>query len=144
MNPELEKQMRAAKAALGNNDPAVAALEAMEKALRSMQKAVEEQNGKIDAIQYAGKSLRIVRIRNFFLILFAGIVLGGAGAGYWMNGHGYMGGFWQHGIKVLTQENKDRLGLTIKGNNILTCTYEKDAQGNVIGFTVIYWKEKQP
>jgi hypothetical protein len=144
MNPKLEKQMQAVRSALGANDPAVAALGAIGEILGSMQEEIHGLKGKITSIEEAGITLRVTRLWNFPLILFAGMVLGMAGAWYWMNGHGYMGVFWQHGIKVHTIENSDHLELKFSGSRIDTWDYVKDPTGKIIGFQVEYWKEKQP
>jgi hypothetical protein len=142
MNPKLDKQMEAVRSALGANDPAVAVLGAIGEILGSMQEEIQGLRGKIQSIEEAGVTLRITRLWNFPLILIAGIVLGLTGAGYWMNGHGYTGVFWQHGIQVFTAENSDHLQITVKGPNMDEHEYNEDKEGHVIGFRASYWKVK--
>jgi hypothetical protein len=140
MNEQFKKLMEKVKAALASNDPAIAIMGAIGELLASMQEAVDGLTGKIGSIQEAAASLRIVRIRNDILILILGIVLGAAGTGYWMNGHGYVGGLRQEGVKVFTAENNDHVQITVKGFNIDTYEYTKDEKGNIIGFRASYWR----
>jgi hypothetical protein len=140
MNPQLDKQMQAVRSALGANDPAVAALGVIGEILGSMQEEIQGLRGKIQSIEAAGVTLRVTRLWNFPLILIAGIVLGLAGAGYWMNGHGYMGVFWQHGIRLRTSESSDRLQFQISGANIAAQDWVTDKNGKIIGVTITYWK----
>ena len=139
-----EEQMRAVKTALGKDDPAVAVLSTMANRIGTMQGHIQAMTVKVDEIHETGMILRIGRIRNFLFSLITGAVLGAAGTWYWMSAHGFMGGFWEHGIKVHTIENSDRLQLRISGDKIDTWDYVKDANGNIIGFTVIYLKESKP
>jgi hypothetical protein len=143
MNPIFAKHMQAVRTALGAGDPAVAAMGAIGEILGLMETDINDLKEKIDTIEASAATLRIARIRNFFLILGLGIVIGGAGAGYWMNGHGYMGVFWQHGVKVRTSENKDLLQFQISGDNAASNDWVLDANGKVIGVTMIYNKEKK-
>jgi len=139
-----DEQMRAVKTALGKDDPAVAVLASMATKIESMQESLQETAGKVDSIKEAGETLRVARVRNFWLILFLGIVLGAAGTWYWMSGHGFMGHFWAHGIKVQTVENSDRLQLRISGTNYDSGDWIYDQQGNKIGVLVTYRKESKP
>ena len=144
MSTDLDKHLQAVKTALGANDPAVAVLGAVGSLLGAMQEELHQMREKIGSMQAAAATLRIARVRNFFLVFFTGIVLGGAGAGYWMNGHGYMGVFWQHGIKVRTSENSDLLQFQISGPNVQTAQWVPDQNGNVIGVTMTFRKEAKP
>ncbi len=141
---DLLEKIRAAIRAMNPNDPASVILGGMATMLDSMHESIETAGGKIDSIHEMGMTLRIARARNFVVVLFAGIVIGAAGAAYWMKGHGYTGEFWQHGIHVHTEENSDHLALAIQGSNIDEYAYLKDPNGKVVGFRVTYWKTTQP
>jgi hypothetical protein len=139
-----DEQMRAVKTAMGKDDPAVAVLGTMASKIGSMEDSIQDMTGKIAAIHETGLILRVGRLRNFLFSLITGIVLGAAGTWYWMSGHGFMGGFWAHGVKVRTIENSDRLELKVSGDNIDTLDYVRDPAGKIIGFEVIYVKEIKP
>ena len=139
-----DEQMRAVKTAMGKDDPAVAVLSTMASKIGSMQESLLVMADKVDSIKDAGETLRIARVRNFWLILFLGIVMGVTGTWYWMSGHGFMGHFWTHGIKVQTVENRERLQLRISGANYDDGDWILDQQGNKIGVWVIYRKESKP
>jgi len=139
-----DEQMRAVKTAMGKDDPAVAVLSTMTSKIGSMQESLEETAGKVDSIKEAGETLRIARVGDYCLMLFLGLVLGAVGTWYWMSGHGFMGHFWTHGIKVQTVENSDRLQLRISGANYDSGDWILDQQGNKIGVLVTYRKESKP
>jgi hypothetical protein len=139
-----DEQMRAVKTALGKDDPAVAVLGTMDTKLGSMQDSIQDMSGKVDAIHETGMILRMGAIRNFLFSFITGIVIGTGAAWYWMSGHGFMGGFWAHGVKVHTIENSDRLQLRISGTSYDGGDWILDQQGNRIGVWVNYRKESNP
>ena len=139
-----DEQIRAVKTALGKDDPAVAVLASMATKIGSMQESLQETAGKVDSIKEAGETLRIARVGDYSLMLFLGLVLGAAGTWYWMSGHGFMGHFWTHGIKVQTVENSSRLQLRISGTNYDSGNWIVDQSGNTNGVWVVYRKESKP